>query len=44
MEKATEKEHELLSTEKDLARKERQLAESEEFLQTRIEEQEQRLA
>ena len=44
LEKATEKEHELLSTEKDLARKERQLAESEEFLQTRIEEQEQRLA
>ena len=42
--KATEKEHELLGTEKDLARKERQLAESEEFLQTRIEEQEQRLA
>ena len=44
LEKATEKEHELLGTEKDLARKERQLAESEEFLQTRIEEQEQRLA
>ena len=44
LEKATEKEHELLSTEKDLARKERQLAESEDFLQTRIEEQEQRLA
>ena len=44
LDKATEKEHELLSTEKDLARKERQLAESEEFLQTRIEEQEQRLA
>lgn len=44
LEKATEKEHELLATEKDLARKERQLSESELFLQTRIEEQEQRLA
>ncbi|WP_304679498.1 ribonuclease Y [uncultured Desulfovibrio sp.] len=44
LEKATEKEHELLSTEKELARKERQMSESEEFLQTRIEEQEQRLA
>ncbi|MDR2851200.1 MAG: ribonuclease Y [Desulfovibrio sp.] len=41
---ATEKEHDLLQVEKGLARKERQLVESEEFLQGRIEEQEQRLA
>ena len=44
LEKATAKEHELLAAEKDLARKERQLAESEEFLQTRIDEEEQRLS
>ncbi|MDO5483941.1 MAG: ribonuclease Y, partial [Desulfovibrionaceae bacterium] len=44
LEKATVKEHELLGIEKDLARKERRLSESEEFLQTRIEEQEQRLS
>ena len=44
LEKATVKEQELLGVEKDLARKERRLAESEEFLQTRIDEQEQRLS
>ncbi len=44
MEKATAREHELLTAEKDLARKERQLSEMETFLQTRIEEEEQRLA
>ena len=44
LEKATAKEHELLAAEKDLSRKERQLAESEEFLQTRIDEEEQRLS
>lgn len=44
LEKATAREHELLTAEKDLARKERQLNESEVFLQTRIDEQEQRLS
>ena len=44
LEKATAREQDLLASEKDPARKERQLVESETFLQTRIEEQEQRLA
>ncbi|MDR1659150.1 MAG: ribonuclease Y [Desulfovibrio sp.] len=44
LEKATEKERDLLQTEKQLTRKERELGETEEFLQTRLEEQEQRLS
>lgn len=44
LEKASEKEHELLVVERETARKERELAESEEYLQNRIDEQEQRLA
>ena len=43
LEKATEKEHELLSVEKDLSKKERKLAELEETLNERIDEQEHRL-
>lgn len=43
LEKATQKEHEVLAVEKELTRKERQLAETEEFLTTRIDEEEKRL-
>lgn len=43
LEKATEREHEIIAVEKELTRKERQLAESEEYLNVRINEQEQRL-
>lgn len=43
LEKAQEREIDLLAAEKELARKERQLEENEEFLKSRIEEQEQKL-
>ena len=43
LKKQTEKEHELLSVEKDLSKKERKLAELEETLNERIDEQEHRL-
>lgn len=43
MEKVAAREHDLLNAEKDLARKEREITENEEYLQTRIEEQEKKL-
>lgn len=43
MEKTAARELDLLTAEKDIARKERQLEESEEFLRTRIDEQEKKL-
>lgn len=44
LEKAAARERDLLESEKELSRKERQLAENEEFLQSRINEEEERLS